>query len=482
MGHCLPWILLLTYMCYLGLSVGAVLWTSFGFSPLKPHNISDATYDERNDRQRGFYNFLFVFFSCGASAVVAALITLVGICSRSIFNTTMAFHGSLSLGILHMVMIVKFLFRRTVPGDSPAYSWSAEINGGFLGLCALQVVLDIIHLKWRKNTWITLNLKELFSLNSIFFTARTVLSGYLIDAFASDMLWHLTRYTCHQCPPWSFYFSVVAIGTCIVVNGQSLLSVYFGSLHRAFAILSSFLLTVVCGCLAVVNSPYFISSIYHEFIYSDAVFTFSLVLTIVHLVHLILLVVKPNGSICSLLEVMKKNLENLSVNVEGLTQQLQSSHSGSLNTKKKIHSHLISLFVSIVSLSLIASSYWWYAVWSKVLLVSMSSSLISRSLSAVLYEVITRKVYATSFQVLLVSTIEFIPVLVGAIGIFARGRLMEIFGGIALISVYITQFWQEREIIITFFKRIRSKLSEVNLSEESEILTDSPPVNTEEVA
>ncbi|XP_076056867.1 uncharacterized protein LOC143034546 [Oratosquilla oratoria] len=477
MGHCIPWVLLTTYTLYLGLSVGAILWTYFGTS--SSINITDATDDWRNKTSKD--SIPDAYASYGTSAVVAALIILVGICSRSIFNTTLAIHGSLSLGILHIVMIVVFLIRRTGPGSDLAYPWSAEINGGFLGLCTLQVILGIIHLKRQKKTWITLNLKELFSLNSLFFIARTVLTGYLIGAFVSDMLWPSIHFTCHQCPPWSFYFSVVAIGTCIVVNGQCLLSVCFGSLHRAFAILSSILLTVVCGCLAVVNSPYYLSRIYHEFIYSDVVFTFSLVLTIVHLVHLILLVVKPNGSVCSLLEVMKKTLENLSVNVEGLTQQLQSSHSGSLNMKKKIDSNLISLALSIVSLILIATGPWWYPTWPKIVLVSVCTSLIIRSLSALLYEAVMHKVYSTTVQVLLVSIIEFIPVLVGAIGVFVVDDVLPILGAVTILCVYIVQFWMQREFIICILKGISSKVHEEILREESENLTDST-VTTEEQA
>ncbi|XP_076056865.1 uncharacterized protein LOC143034544 [Oratosquilla oratoria] len=483
MDHCFSWILLTTYTLYSGLSVGSILWTYYGISSLISSDISDDTNYQFSAGPEGIISFLLVLVSCGASAVVAALITLVGIYSRSIFNTTLAIHGSLSLGILHIVMIVVFLLRRSEPFDFPGFLWSAVINGSFLGLCTLQVILGIMHLKRQKNIWIALNLKEFFSLNSLFFIARTVLTGYLIDAFISHVLWpSIYFHSYHQYPSWRFYFSVVAIGTCTVVNGQCLLSACFGSLYRAFAIVSSILLIVVCGCLTGVNSPHYLSRIYNKTINSHGVYTFSLYLSLVHHLHLILLV-KPNGSIRSFLGVMKKNLEDirLSLNVEGLTQQLQSSHSESLNIKKKIYYNLISLSVSIVSLIFIATASWLYPKWPKVVLVSVCTSQIIRSLSAVLYEAVTHKVYSTALQVLLVSIIEFILVLVGAVDIFGGDAVLPILGAVTLLCVYIVQFWMQRDFIICILKSISSKVNEETLHEETEKLTDST-VTTKEQA
>lgn len=486
-GQCLAWLLLVTYIGVMFFSGGATIWTFIGFKLKPSRNSSKVEVEPTNAYPGSSHSFSFtddanerrlvdlkVITPCGTSAVVSMVIVLIGVCSRSIFKTTQAIHGSLSLAVLHIVMMVMLLLSWEIPGT---ILWIVGVNAGALAVCIVQVVIGVIYLKWQQKAWITLNFKELFTLNSCLFIGRTVLAGFHIAVFSYQLYWFNSR-SCYQiddCSPWSFYFCAVCIVIGMVLNAQCLLSAYFGSLHRCYVILSSLILTVGYGCVSVVTSPLYFASIYKERWYMEDLFAFSVALFSLHLIHLILLAVTPNVMGYSLFEVkLMEALRAIPYFVAITNEQLQSSRTESLLKRNTFQDNMISLVVSFVTLILISVSYWWYPLWAQVVLASVNFSLLSRSLNAVLYEAITLKVATvSSFQNLLFIIIEGLAAFVGFVGICTRGDALPIIGGVGLLGIYIMKVVYHRKLAGDILKTFRRDLDNEHLEEESDNVADT---------
>lgn len=525
MGSCLPW-LLITSFVILGFAGGLTTsWAYFEFptnvnsSVIPPENMTYIEYGDTRytdeyreyvDGTRKNSNYfgdcrLYVVIPSGVNALVSAVLVMACFVSRKVISTTAVLHSATCLWVVNMAVTVWFQYaaKDMIYGHDDfkeTFFWILGIHVGQLLLLTIQVLMAGFVLHQEKIPCFSINFSHLFTISTVVLAGRMTLGVFSLimffnSAFIRGMVNRRESFDRWNFPKVRFPEEYVFTSVVILVYGavacaESLLSLLLGKVHAAVMGATGLLSGIGYCYVSIIASPSVMTIITgHDTYYTQFIMTFTLGGGLLSLIHGIITLIQPKRMVSpvNIPSVLEKtfSIENAFQRHVNHALAAPSPHGNMLAgienivaVRSGISDWIIALLslLSLILASVGAGNIPW-PHWMGYVLIGSNMSVLCRILPSIL----TKQEEKTSaFKTLIITILEGVPSLVGAIGGWCSNNGPTITAGVLtfLIVLFQVKILLSRIKVDVSFKNDERPLlqNEEGQVEQSQEETASVPV------
>lgn len=524
-NQCVTWVLMTFHIVLLNVSAVGI-WSLFSFpAPTKPEPIEvnvtsrpDTSYryddwdrlspeDSKKLEEYGKATILYsdydrdLRWTLGVPSAINILVllplVLAKLCSRKISSTTMGLYSNM---VLWAINLSGFIFTQDmissysmVKGFNSHYLILISLQLSMLMIITFQVLISAWELHRQKAQWPVVNFSNIFTLSTVFLTARIALGVVMMDAFRYSSIWNgandpkydmLLRNSWNspriKFPEYLVYPVLVAVTYNVVVATENMLSHLLGHLHRNMMSFTASVSTLFYGGVIFTTSPVYLGMVLSVSPSAETM-NFAVGLMFLCLIHAILSVAKPSlmngyiplGALLSNSQLhpsLVYRADDIKTKAVALGNKLKGSDTLFYNT-------IITVLSGLAVILAICHEVWW---WAGMTMVCGNVAILNRLIPELILETMLQKGEATPILKELMHVImECVLLCIGVIGSFSwfyGAMAAAIIINILLIVTQIYRMCKHKAVQSS----IRSLNTEPANQSASELLVDNLESGEEE--